>query len=64
MKVFVERKGKKLNVDFEGTGVELLKRLKVNSEEVILVRNGEVVTTDAELENSDKVDVLSVVSGG
>ena len=64
MDLFLERQDKKLSKKFSGKAGALLKELGVNSEEVLIVRNGEVVGEDATLEDTDKVELLSVVSGG
>ncbi len=52
---------------FEFTGKtvqELLEQLNVNPETVLVVKQGEVVTHDHELEHQDVVELLSVISGG
>jgi len=64
MKVFVEKNSKNLELKFNGQVDDLLKELEVNSEEVIIVRNGTLVTTDEKLDDKDKIEILSVVSGG
>ena len=64
MKIFVEKSSENLELDFTGSATELLKKINVNSEEVLIVRNGNVVTADEILENKDKIELLSVVSGG
>ncbi len=64
MQVHVEREDRELELDFTGTAKELMDEIDVNPEAVIVVRNGEVVTEDAELENEDEVEFVSIVSGG
>jgi sulfur carrier protein ThiS len=64
MDVFIERKQEKLAIKFEGKASALLERIGINPEEVIVVRNGELVTLSEELSEGDEVKVLSVVSGG
>ncbi len=44
--------------------VRLLNELGVSRESVLVVRNGELVAGDAELADSDEVEVRPVISGG
>ena len=64
MKVLIERPRQELTLEFEGIVSVLLEKLKVNPEEVIVSRNGSLVTLDEALVNDDKIEILSVVSGG
>jgi thiamine biosynthesis protein ThiS len=43
---------------------ELLRRLNVLPNMVVVVRNGETVTEDEWLEPTDEVEVIRVISGG
>ncbi len=43
---------------------ELLRRLDVLPNMVVVVRNGETVTEDEWLEPTDEVEVIRVISGG
>jgi len=63
IEVFVEQTNKYLELVAK-TGYDLLTKLSINSQSVILVRNGEVVLPEEELFDGDKVDILSVISGG
>ena len=38
--------------------------MKINENEVIIVRNDELITKDAKLKENDKIELLSVISGG
>ncbi len=64
MKVFIEKDNLEKVLDFSGTCAELLKKLGVNSEEVLIVKNNELVSLDDECESDDEIRLLSVVSGG
>jgi len=64
MEVLVERDNKKIKVDFEGKVKDLLKKVKVNPAEVLVVINGELVTEEDKVKKNDKVKLLSVISGG
>ncbi|MBI2665945.1 MoaD/ThiS family protein [Candidatus Woesearchaeota archaeon] len=63
--VVKERPRTKEKISFSGKTVqELLLKLKINPETVIVVRNNEVITEDCLLKNKDIVELLSVISGG
>ena len=64
MRVYIERADKKSNIRFDGKVFDLLKRLKINPETVVVVKNNKVVTQEEELSNKDNVELLSVISGG
>lgn len=60
-----EREQTTEKINFSGKTVkELLRQLKLNPETVIVVRNAEVITEDEPLRNKDRLEILSVVSGG
>lgn len=42
----------------------LLKRLDINSESVLVIRNGALVTHDSRLEDADLIEIRPVISGG
>ncbi len=65
MKIIIKKAGKKeLSKKFSGSGKKLLEELKINPEEVLILKNNELVDVDAQLTDSDTVEILSVVSGG
>jgi sulfur carrier protein len=64
MKIVIERPRKDLDLEFEGSVEDLLSKLNVNPEEVVVSRNGELVTFDEILKNEDNIVIMSVVSGG
>lgn len=59
-----ENKTKKIVLKTPITLKELLKKLDVNLDSVILVKNDEICLEDEILTNKDKIKLLSVVSGG
>jgi len=63
VKVFIERKNKKINVDAKDID-GLIKKLSINREEVIIVKNNELTPRNEKLKDSDEVKFLSVISGG
>ena len=63
MRVFIERT--KEEVEHSPCSVrELLSSLGIVADEVLVMRNGSLVTLDALLGDDDEVKVLSVISGG
>lgn len=64
MDVFIEREKKRMSLSFAGTVADLLDRLKINAETVLVAKNGTIVTEKDEVGDADKVSILSVVSGG
>lgn len=64
MKVYVERTKDTKKLKFTGKANDLLTKLNINSEEVLVVRNGGLVTSDTKLVNSDEIKIISVISGG
>jgi sulfur carrier protein len=65
VKVFNEKEQTTEQVNFAGNLVkELLQHLKINPETVLVIKNNEVVTEDEPLQQSDSLELLSVISGG
>ena len=64
MKIFIDKSGEKKEILFDGPVHELLDKLGINKESVIVVREGELLTHDDLLKDSDSVKIMSVVSGG
>jgi len=63
VKVYIERENR--NVDVKANNVlELLKNLNINKEVVLVVKNGNLITEDETLQDKDKVELISVISGG
>ena len=60
-----ERTNKTKTVAFNGKTVkDVLQTLKINQETVLVVRNNEVLTSNENLNDKDKIELLSVISGG
>lgn len=63
--IFNERENTIQKIKFGGSKVaELLQQLKLNQEAFLVVRNNEVITEEEILNDKDKIELLSVVSGG
>ena len=64
MEVYIESSEDRREIEFSGKAVDLLKRLEINPVTVILVQNGQLITEEESLDDTDKIEVLPVVSGG
>lgn len=64
MEVFIERENKTIKIKFNGKLIDLLKKLKINPEEVLVVKKDDLITEQDILKNNDKIKIMSVVSGG
>jgi len=63
--IYFEKDRTTQKINFIGkTVADLLKHLELNPEKVLVVRNEEVLTEDEVLNDQDKVEFLSVISGG
>ncbi|MEW5897113.1 MAG: MoaD/ThiS family protein [Nanoarchaeota archaeon] len=63
--VFNERDNTTHKISFRRKTVkDLLLQLKINPENVIIVKNNEVLTEEEKLGSGDKIELLSVISGG
>ena len=63
VKVFIEKQNKKLNVKASDID-DLIKKLNINKEEVIIVINNQLTPRNEKLRDNDEVKFLSVISGG
>lgn len=65
IELFIEKENRTNIINFSGNTVkDLLKEIKINPETVIVVRRGEVLTEKESLQDKDKIELLSVISGG
>jgi len=64
MKVYYDKTGETTELEFTGTAAELLKKLAINPETVVITKNSTIITQDDEVSNDDEIKLLSVVSGG
>ncbi len=55
---------RKWTFDEKLTVIQLLKRLDILPESVLVLRNGELVAEDQHLRPGDQVRIVAVVSGG
>ena len=64
MEVWIERDDETETLKFEGKAYDLLKKLGLNDQEVVIARDSKIITKDDILKDSDKIKLLSVISGG
>ena len=64
MHIYIEQQNKKLNKKFKGNAKKLLDELGISASAVLIIKNGELITEDEILKNTDEIKLLSVVSGG
>jgi thiamine biosynthesis protein ThiS len=62
--IVFEKDNSTKKLSFDGTVEELLKRLKINPETVIVARNKTIVDETEQLNNDDTITILNVISGG
>ena len=63
IKVFIERENKTVNINANDAN-EVLTKLNINPETVLLARNNELILLETKLNNDDELKLLSVISGG
>ena len=64
MKIFIQKENRWIEKKFSGKANDLLKKLKINPNAIVVIKNDEVITESEVLVDSDEVKLLSVVSGG
>ncbi len=65
MKVYVESRDFKKTVSFgKKTAGELLKQMKLSSENYVITRNNEIILESEKLKDKDRVKLFPVISGG
>lgn len=64
MKVLLRNPRRELDVDGPIRVRTLLERLDINRESVLVIRSGELVPGDAELADTDEIEIRPVISGG
>lgn len=63
IKVYIDKSKESKTVEANDIK-ELVKKLNLNLEEFIIVKNGELITENTKLKDKDEIKFLSVMSGG
>jgi len=50
--------------DSKMRGIDLLKKLNLQPQSNIIIKNGEVITEDEYIEQNDEVEIINAISGG
>ena len=63
---FIDRENRNTNIELDKNSIvaDLLKKLNINPVTVIVSRNNELILEDEKLKDRDKIQILSVISGG
>jgi len=64
MEIFIESTDETKQIEFSGKIIDLLKKLKINAEETVIIKNNKLVTEFEKISDNDSLKLLSVVSGG
>ncbi len=64
MKIKFSDKIIEIDKDFPKNVLELLKKLEISSEEVIVIRDKKVLVEDEKLKEDDEIEIIKVISGG
>lgn len=64
MKVRLHNPRRELEIEGPITIINLLERLDLNREAVLVVRDGELVPGDENLSDDDAIEIRPVISGG
>ena len=66
MEIFIEKENKTIKKDISGKVLikDILKEFKISSSSCIIVKNNKVVLDSSLIGQNDKIELLSVVSGG
>lgn len=64
--VFIDRENKNTKLELENNGsvLDLLKKLNINPITVIVSRNNDLISEEEKLNNNDEIKIMSVISGG
>ncbi|MEO0231900.1 MAG: MoaD/ThiS family protein [candidate division WOR-3 bacterium] len=64
MKIKFSGKVYEINENFPENVYELLKRLELSSEEVIVIKDKKVLIENDKLNPDDEIEIIKVISGG
>jgi sulfur carrier protein ThiS len=61
--VFIERENKRIKIKAKNIK-EILEKLKIIPETVLIIKNNELVLDEEKINDNDEIKFLSVISGG
>lgn len=64
MYIYLQKERKNIELEHNGTARTLLEKLGVNPEVVLIVKDGTLITEDEDISQAEKIELLSVISGG
>jgi len=64
MKIYIEKIEKKKEMKFEGTVKELLAKLNIDPQTVMVTNKERILELKDKVEDSDEIKVIDVVMGG
>ena len=64
MDIYIEKDNRNIELKESLAVKDLLKKLSINPQTVLVVKNDEIVLHDEMLSEKDTVKILSVISGG
>lgn len=64
MEIFIEKDNKVVKSECGGSAKELLEDIGVNPETVLIVKDGQLITEEDSVDGAEKIELLSVISGG
>ena len=63
MRLHIEKENKKLKFDFDGPVSLLLSKMNINKEEVVVIRNDEILAEDDSIRNKDMIKISHIIQG-
>lgn len=64
MRVIINQEEKEISIEREITINELLRKLNLNRESVVVIVNGEIKVEEEKIKEGDEVKIISAISGG
>lgn len=64
MKVYIERSDEHHEIDFTGSAEALCDKFEVNPQTVLILKDGQLITEDVEVDGANEIKLITVVSGG
>jgi|AntRauTorckE6833_2_1112554.scaffolds.fasta_scaffold172309_1 sulfur carrier protein ThiS len=64
MQVYIERSDEQHELEFSGSAEALCDHFNVNPQTVLIVKDGQLITEEIEVDGAQEVKLITVVSGG